>query len=144
MIRKAVFNDLAILTRLASALWSDCPKSTLGDELSSALSDSDCAFFIAYSGKHAVGFAECGLRHDYVEGTDSSPVGYLEGIYIEEPYRRKGLAKELLSTCENWAKTKGCREFASDCELENVDSLAFHLNTGFEEANRIICFVKKL
>ena len=83
MIRKAVFNDLAILTRLASALWSDCPKSTLGDELSSALSDSDCAFFIAYSGKHAVGFAECGLRHDYVEGTDSSPVGYLEGIYIE-------------------------------------------------------------
>jgi len=49
-----------------------------------------------------------------------------------------------LSACENWAKTKGCTEFASDCELDNVQSLQFHLNVGFEEANRIICFTKKL
>ena len=41
-------------------------------------------------------------------------------------------------------KTKGCTEFASDCELSNVQSVQFHLNVGFEEANRIICFTKKL
>ena len=38
----------------------------------------------------------------------------------------------------------GCTEFASDCELDNTDSLRFHLHTGFEEANRIICFRKTL
>lgn len=59
-------------------------------------------------------------------------------------YRKQGVAKELLSACETWAKSKGCTEFASDCELENVHSLQFHLNVGFEEANRIICFTKKL
>ena len=52
--------------------------------------------------------------------------------------------KELLSACESWAKSKGCTEFASDCELANTQSLQFHLNVGFEEANRIICFTKKL
>ena len=84
------------------------------------------------------------MRHDYVEGTESSPVGYLEGIYVADRYRKQGAARELLSACESWAKEKGCTEFASDCELSNVQSLQFHLNVGFEEANRIICFTKKL
>lgn len=35
-------------------------------------------------------------------------------------------------------------EFASDCELGNEESLAFHLKLGFKEANRIICFAKSL
>ena len=49
-----------------------------------------------------------------------------------------------MKACENWAKTKGCSEFASDCELSNLQSLHFHLSMGFEEANRIVCFTKKL
>ena len=52
--------------------------------------------------------------------------------------------KELLSAAENWAREQDCREFASDCELDNVGSLHFHLNVGFQEVNRIICFTKKL
>ena len=104
----------------------------------------DAAFFLAYAEETAIGFAQCQLRHDYVEGADSSPVGYLEGIYVADGYRKQGVARELLCACESWAKAKGCAEFASDCELENTQSLQFHLNVGFEEANRIICFTKKL
>lgn len=144
MIRKADINDLDTITRLASLLWRDCPLSELKDEFSSVVSDDDCACFIKCVDGKAVGFAQCGLRRDYVEGTVSSPAGYLEGIFIEQPYRRRGFAKELLKACENWAKEKGCREFASDCELTNNDSIAFHLNSGFKEANRIVCFTKKL
>ena len=92
----------------------------------------------------AVGFAQCQLRHDYVEGTKTSPVGYLEGILVEEEYRNKGYAKELLVACEQWAKSKGCSEFASDCELENEESLGFHMAMQFEEANRVICFRKSI
>ena len=80
----------------------------------------------------------------YVEGTDSSPVGYLEGIYVVDGFRKNGIARGLLTACENWAKSKGCTEFASDCESDNLQSLQFHLNVGFREANRIICFTKKL
>ena len=39
---------------------------------------------------------------------------------------------------------RGKTEFASDCELDNSGSLAFHLKMGFAEANRIICFHKTL
>ena len=112
--------------------------------MSLLLTMEDAAAFLAFEKETAVGFAQCGLRRDYVEGTDSSPVGYLEGIYVAEDCRNKGVAKALLSACEDWAREQGCTEFASDCELDNTASLRFHLNVGFQESNRIICFTKKL
>ena len=144
MIQKAEIKDLPILAELACQLWPDHTVEEMRTEFAEILAKTDAAFFLAYVEKTAVGFAQCQLRHDYVEGTDSSPVGYLEGIYVADGYRKQGVAKELLSACERWAKEKGCTEFASDCELDNTQSLQFHLNVGFEEANRIICFTKKL
>ena len=55
--------------------------------------------FLAISEEHIVGFAQCGLRFDYVEGTDSSPVGYLEGIFVLEEYKKRGYAKENRIIC---------------------------------------------
>lgn len=97
-----------------------------------------------YVDEKPVGFAQCQLRREYVEGTGTSPLGYLEGIFVLEAYRLRGYAKELLLSCEKWSKEKQCSEFASDCELENDDSLRFHIAMGFEEANRIICFRKSI
>ena len=144
MIRKAEIKDLHILAELACQLWPDHTVEEMHSEFADTIAKSDAVFFLAYADETAVGFAQCQLRYDYVEGTDSSPVGYLEGIYVADEYRQQGVARELLSACESWAKSKGCTEFASDCELENTQSLQFHLNVGFEEANRIICFTKKL
>ena len=144
MIRKAEIKDLSILAELACQLWPDHTVEEMCAEFAEILAKPDAAFFLAYAEETAVGFAQCQLRYDYVEGTDSSPVGYLEGIYVTESYRHHGIAKRLLHACEVWAKEQGCTEFASDCELDNMQSLQFHLNVGFEEANRIICFTKKL
>ena len=144
MIRKAEVKDLSVLAELACQLWPDHTVEEMRLEFAQIITKTDAAFFLAYAEETAIGFAQCRLRHDYVEGTDSSPVGYLEGICVVDGYRKQGVAKELLTACESWAKSKGCTEFASDCELENTHSLQFHLNVGFEEANRIICFTKKL
>ena len=133
-----------VSTKICRLETAGHPQAMIFSECFSEASADNCACFIKCVDGKAVGFAQCGLRRDYVEGTVSSPAGYLEGIFIEKPYRRRGFAKELLKACENWAKAKGCREFASDCELTNNDSIAFHLNSGFKEANRIVCFVKKL
>ena len=141
MIRKAEFSDLPVLTDLALKLWPGHDRDEMHEELASIMEKPDAAFFLA---ENASGFAQCQLRRDYVEGTDSSPVGYLEGIYVDDSHRCQGIARELLAACENWARKQGCREFASDCELTNAQSLRFHLGLGFEEANRIICFTKKL
>ena len=144
MVRKAISADLSTVAALAAALWPNHTAAEMEEELAPVLAQEDAAVFLVHDGSRSVGFAQCGQRRDYVEGAESSPVGYLEGIYVAPSHRRRGYAKLLLAACEVWAKSMGCREFASDCELENTESLRFHLNVGFEEANRIICFVKKL
>ncbi len=140
MIRRAEKQDIPLIAALMVRLWPHQTVDAMEEELREMMEDGEIAFFLAAD----VGFAQCQLRHDYVEGTDSSPVGYLEGIYVAEHCRHQGIARELVRACENWAKEKGCREFASDCELTNIQSLKFHLGVGFEEANRIICFTRKL
>lgn len=144
MVRKAGKKDSRILAELAVQMWDSHTVEELATEFAESLSSKNTAFFIQYRDADPVGFAQCGLRTDYVEGTESSPVGYLEGIFVKEAFRKNGYARGLLSACENWARERGCTEFASDCELDNADSFRFHMAMGFEEANRIICFKKVL
>lgn len=144
MIRQASKNDSRILAELAVNMWDDSSVEELADEFAELISKDTACIFLKHENDTPVGFAQCQLRSDYVEGTETSPVGYLEGIFVLESYRKRGYAKELLHMCEAWAKDMGCTEFASDCELDNTDSLGFHLAMGFTEANRIICFTKKL
>lgn len=136
--------DSRILAEMAVNMWDSHTVDELEAKFIETLNSEKAALFIKYVNNIPVGFGQCGLRTDYVEGTEGSPVGYLEGIFVKEEYRKNGYAKELLCACEMWAKDKGYQEFASDCELNNIGSFKFHMAMGFEEANRIICFKKNL
>ena len=144
IIRKASPGDARVVAELAAELWPQHTVEAFEQEMASLLADHECAVFLAAADDRPVALAQCQLRYDYVEGTESSPVGYLEGIFVSEAFRHQGIAGRLLYSCEEWARTMGCREFASDCELTNDESRQFHLRMGFAEANRIICFAKRL
>lgn len=144
MVKKASNEDRRVLAELAVQMWDSHNVDELELKFEEIINSERVDIFIKYVDNEPVGFAQCSLRVDYVEGTDSSPVGYLEGIFIDANCRNNGYAKELLSACERWAKERGCKEFASDCELDNADSLQFHIAMGFEETNRIICFKKDI
>lgn len=144
MLRRATPSDSAAVTTLALLLWPEHTPGELRQEFDELLVRGDAAVFLAEDDGVPVAFAQCQLRRDYVEGAAGSPVGYLEGIFVREAYRRQGVAKALLSACEEWSRTQGCAEFASDCALDNTDSFAFHKGVGFDEASRIICFIKRL
>lgn len=143
LIRRACLSDCGAVSALGAALFH-AEADALFPEFTSLLQSEDAAIFLALDGAHAVAFAQCQLRHDYVEGAQSSPVAYLEGIYVSPGFRRAGLAASLLAACEGWARERDCREFASDCELDNEASAAFHAHMGFTEVNRIRCFLKPL
>ena len=143
MILRAKQKHLAQAAILAAELWPDNTPEGLAAELEQ-LSPSEGAVFLAVEDGVTAGFAQCQLRHDYVEGTHTSPVGYLEGIYVRKDFRGRGLARALLSACEDWAREQGCSEFASDCAVDNTASISFHWRAGFDEAGRIVCFTKRL
>ncbi len=92
----------------------------------------------------AVGFAEATIRRDYVEGCATSPVAFLEGIYVKPDTRHQGFAKALAEAVGEWGKTRGCTEYASNALLDNDDSHQFHAAIGFEETERVVFFRKEL
>ena len=93
---------------LAQLLWPGHAQAELEQELAGYLQGPEGAVFLAREDGADVGFAQCGLRRDYVEGTHTSPVGYLEGVFVQEEYRGRGVATALLRACEAWAGEKGC------------------------------------
>jgi len=136
--------QITAIAPLIMQLWKDNSMEDAESILEEYICGDETAVFIYHVEGRYVGLALCSIRHDYVEGCDGSPVGYLEGIVVDEQFRMRGMAKALCKECEQWAKDKGCTEFASDCELNNTESFKFHLHIGFEEENRIICFKKHL
>lgn len=144
VIYKAKHSDARAAAEMAILMWKSHTVEELTEDMASVIDSSEGAVFLAREGDHFTGFAQCQIRHDYVEGTESSPVGYLEGILVREECRHRGYARALLEQCQQWAREQGCTEFASDCELDNEESYRFHMKVGFEEANRVICFTKRL
>jgi aminoglycoside 6'-N-acetyltransferase I len=92
----------------------------------------------------ALGFVEASKRTDYVNGTSTSPVAFLEGLYVEPHARRKGVARTLVRAVETWAQALGCTELASDSPIENVAAHAVHRALGFTETERVVYFRRAL
>ncbi len=91
-----------------------------------------------------IGFAEAAIRQDYVNGCDSSPVLFLEGLFVDPGHRRRGVAGALVAAVADWGRAQGCSEFASDAEIDNLDSHAMHLALGFAETERVVYFRREL
>ena len=84
------------------------------------------------------------MRRDYVEGCDTSPVGFLEGVFVEEGHRGAGYGRRLVEAVRQWAGSKGCTELASNARLDNGDSHKFHSAIGFAETERVVFFKRSI
>lgn len=145
IVRKAFPIDSQGVATLAYLLWPEGHTlQELEEEFSQLLSDTNAAVYVVETCVGLVAFAQGQLRFDYVEGTSSSPVGYLEGIFVHPAYRQQGLATRLVQELERWAVATGCHEFASDTSLDNRASQQFHQRLGFQEAGRLVCYTKQL
>lgn len=142
-IRQATADDSMLLANMACQIYETNPVD-LVQEFAILTASSEAVCFLACDGEIPIGFAQCQLRYDYVEGTSTSPVGFLDGVWVAQEHRHQGVARQLVEHCQQWALEVGCSEFASDCEINNLETLAFHLSIGFEEAGRTIWFHRRL
>ncbi|MFA6729684.1 MAG: aminoglycoside 6'-N-acetyltransferase [Eubacteriales bacterium] len=144
-IRKAERSDIETLTELLCELYENHSYEELLEENKLHFDNGKQAFFFAYDGEKPIGVCHCALRNEYINGKNyDGTVGYLEAVYVRASYRLCGIASSLVAVCEEWAQQNGCREFLSDCLLENTESYNFHLKIGFAETERCIFFRKDL
>ena len=131
---------------LRVALWPHCSSEEHLEEMKLLIASPDrYAQFVAFaSNGRAVGFVEVSVRSDYVNGTESSPAGFLEGVYVVPDFRGGGIARALILEAGTWVKAAGCHEIASDTSIDNHGSRAMHCALGFTETERVIYFRKVL
>ncbi|WP_371816465.1 aminoglycoside 6'-N-acetyltransferase [Roseateles sp. DAIF2] len=127
-------------------LWPGPEEEHRADMAEMVAEPARYAQFLALDGPGgaALGLAEVALRRDYVNGTEGSPVGFLEGLYVRPEARRRGIAGALVRAASSWVGAQGCSEIASDTALENVASQALHRALGFEETERVVYFRRRL
>jgi aminoglycoside 6'-N-acetyltransferase I len=130
---------------LREALWPHESADDLRAQAGDLIGRGDGAVtFLARADGAAIGFAEATLRRDYVNGCATSPVAFLEGLYIAPSWRGRGLARQLCAAVERWALALGCKELGSDTYLDNVASQRMHEALGFEEMERVVCYRKAI
>jgi aminoglycoside 6'-N-acetyltransferase I len=144
MIRTYSDGDRLEWLRMRRALWDNCPDLQQSREMEEILeSDVDEVFFAVRPGGGLCGFLEAALR-SRANGCDSSPVGYIEGWYVDSDVRLRGIGRALMDAAELWAKSNGCRQMASDAELWNSVSHQAHGAVGYRETGRLVLFMKDL
>ena len=144
-IRPATLSDIDGWADLRALLWDDVPYSQHIDEIHTMLAKPPgefIAFLDLDDSANFRAFAEVTLRHDYVNGCETSPVAFLEGIFVRPEHQRSGIGANLLRSVQSWAQERGCSELASDANAENLISHAFHLAWGFDETERVVYFRK--
>lgn len=146
-VRPAQQPDTQEWARLRQALWPDETPDELAAEAEKFFRGGSALLreVLVAEAKEGtlLGFAELSLR-PYAEGCSTSPVGFLEGWYVIPSARRQRVGRSLVAAAEQWARAQGCREFASDTQLDNTGSVAAHRALGFEDAGALRCFRKEL
>lgn len=135
---------LADWLQLRILLWPDHEDAHLL-EMRQLLEQPHTLQLLSYNDQQqAIAMLEASIRYEYVNGTQTSPVAFLEGIYVLPEYRRSGVASTLVQQVEDWAKQFSCTEFASDAAIDNTISHAMHRALGFQETERVVYFKKKI
>ena len=143
-IQQLSTDNLNNLIDLVLELWADCTFDEECENYKRILSlDNEVCYLVKEQGIY-IAFIHLTIRTDYVEGASEFPVAYIEALYVKPTYQNLGIGRKLVHVGENWSRQKGCTQLASDTELNNSIAIDFHKKIGFDEANRIVCFVKKL
>ena len=152
-VRRLRPEDHAEWTRLRTALWPESSAASHKEEIAAFLTGNlagwcaglhaVAAFVADRPGDGLCGFLEASVR-PMADGCTTHPVGYVEGWFVDPDVRRQGVGRALAAAAEAWAKSRGCREMASDAHLENAISIAAHRALGFQDEAPTVRFRKQL
>jgi len=154
-VRPAQPQDQNQLLDFRKALWPSASPEELASELTEILEGRarltmPLVIFVAEAlaaetrDQTLAGFLEVDLRSHADGCNPAQPVGYIEGWYVAETFRHHGIGQKLLAVAEDWARSHGCVEMASDTWIDNEVSQRVHEALGYEVVDRCVHYRKTL
>jgi aminoglycoside 6'-N-acetyltransferase I len=149
-VRDADLTDAAAIAAMCAILWPDATAEEHRAEIEQLLKTRmsgtlPATVFVAEDeGGELTGFLLVALR-SHADGCDPKhPVGFVEGWFVFEPFRQRGIGRALMHVAEDWASTQGCKEMASDTWIDETISQNAHEALGFEIVDRCVHFRRQL
>ena len=130
--------------KLRCALWPEESEAEQRSLMADAIARGHYIRLATSSDGLVLAFVEASKRVDYVNGTSSSPVAFLEGLYVVPEARRRGVARALVESVASWARSMECTELASDSLLDNTAAQEVHRALAFRETERVVYFRRLL
>jgi GNAT superfamily N-acetyltransferase len=98
----------------------------------SCLSDSpSSAVFVAEDKGQVVGYLAAAYAAKAFRA--QNPIGELENMYVEEPYRRQGVGMQLVNAFKDWARQNHVAYIRVGAYAANHLALAFYRKCGFTD-----------
>jgi aminoglycoside 6'-N-acetyltransferase I len=145
LIRKLLPQDHSEWPRLRRALWPETSIEEHEREMQVILSNIvKMPVFVAEGQAGSLcGLLEVSINSE-VEGCRTNQIGYLEGWYVDQEWREKGIGKNLIKEAEKWAKQRGISEMASNTTSDYPLSSAVHQRLGYKVVKQYIHFRKEI
>jgi aminoglycoside 6'-N-acetyltransferase I len=142
-IRPVQPSDAAEWLRMRMALWPDSSPEKEAEEIEHFLATPPrpplpmlhAAFVCPRPDAGLCGLAEVSIRAS-APGCTTDRIGYLEAWYVDPDWRGSGVGRALVQAAEDWARSAGCREMASDTSPSYPVSPLAHAALGYEEVER--------
>ena len=132
--------DWACWQAFRAALYHDLDPALDGEEMRSILSRSDWHCWLVMGAQsRPIGLVEISLRN-VADGCISSPVPYLEGLYLVPECQGQGIGTRVMAHLDAWCRAEGFTELATDAELSNEQAQRFYRTLGFEEVDRVVVY----
>jgi aminoglycoside 6'-N-acetyltransferase I len=149
-VRQAGLADRDQIAAMCALLWPESSETEHGEEVGKVLTSGfyglmPAVFLVSHDGDGVLsGFLQLGLR-SHADGCDPSrPVGFVEGWFVHERFRGRGIGGALMRAAERWAELEGCAEMASDTWIDEEQSQRAHCALGFEVVDRCVHFRKRI
>lgn len=91
--------------------------------------------YLALDGERPVGMAAVSIHDDYRRHVLGQTVAYINAVYVQPPYRRRGIASQLVERAVAWAREHGCtrvRLRSSDAGRSVYERLGFRTGREME------------
>ena len=150
LVRRAEPRDLSEVAQMCHGLWPEASVAEHAQDLAPVLAGQPVGtlpgiVLLAQEPQGRIlGFIEVDLR-SYADGCNPSrPVGYIEGWYVLPACRRRRVGARLVTAAEEWARSQGCLEMASDAWLDAFNSQRAHEALGYKVVDRCVHYRKDL
>jgi aminoglycoside 6'-N-acetyltransferase I len=149
-VRQAQSSDQDEIAKMCALLWPETPMAEHREDIAKVMVSGmsgtlPAAVLVSCDESGALtGFLEVGWR-SHADGCDTTrPVGFVEGWFVHEAFRGRGVGRELMRAAEDWTRMQGCVEMASDTWIDHEVSQRAHEALGFEVVDRCVHFRKSV